>query len=474
MNWCLLSIVILYNFRGIDSQLVVDVKNGVEPDVPEGYSTVAEPTNIISDGKLCDPDVQQYSGYIHFSGFLGDKSYFFWLLESRSAPSTDPLVVWLTGGPGCSSQLALLTENGPCWANEYGNGTIPNEFSWTNKANVIWVDQPAGAGFSSGIWDYGENGVAEDFYDFLQEFYIQLPQYKSHDLYITGESYAGHYIPAISNHIWEKNQEGNGDFEIPLKGLAIGNGLTNTEIQYTAYPDMALDGGKSEGGSLEEGVITNQYEQAIMRAAVEPCTALIRECNAGIPVVSPEACLGAYIVCNYGEQIPYQLSGYNPYDMRIKCEVPPLCYDMSNVDKLLNNAEVKETLGAKGSWTSCNMLANKLYIADYMKNYHNEIANLLENGLEVLIYAGDVDYICNWLGNKMWVKALEWEGKEAFNAAEDEPWIISTGETAGRLRTYQNFQFLQVYNAGHMVPMDKPQAASEMLNSWLAGTLGAF
>ena len=95
------------------------------------------------------------SGYIHFTGFLGDKSYFFWLLESRSNPSTDPLVVWLTGGPGghssscilsfyfiysgCSSQMALLTENGPCWANEYGNGTIPNEFSWTNKANVIWV-----------------------------------------------------------------------------------------------------------------------------------------------------------------------------------------------------------------------------------------------------------------------------------------------------------------------------------------------
>ena len=123
--------------------------------------------------------------------------------------------------------------------------------------NALKVDQPAGAGFSSGIWDYGENGVAEDFYDFLQEFYKQLPQYKDHDLYITGkprinllnnkfnvgESYAGHYIPAISNHIWEKNQEGNGDFEIPLKGLAIGNGLTNTEMQYTAYPDMALDGG---------------------------------------------------------------------------------------------------------------------------------------------------------------------------------------------------------------------------------------
>ena len=61
--------------------------------------------------------------------------------------------------------------------------------------------------------------------------------------YTLGESYAGHYIPAISHHIWEKNQEDNDEFKIPLKGLAIGNGLTNTEIQYTTYPDMALDGG---------------------------------------------------------------------------------------------------------------------------------------------------------------------------------------------------------------------------------------
>ena len=75
--------------------------------------------------------------------------------------------------------------------------------------------------------------------------------------------------------------------------------------------------------------------QDIMKAAVEPCVALIQECNAG-SVVSIEACLGAYIVCNYGEQVPYTHSGYNPYDMRLKCEVPPLCYDFGNIDKFLN------------------------------------------------------------------------------------------------------------------------------------------
>ena len=91
----------------------------------------------LSQLKLCPAFL--YSGYINFSGSLGAKSYFFWLLESRSEPSSDPLVIWLTGGPGCSSQMALLMENGPCLVNKDGNGTTLNEFSWTNKANVMWV-----------------------------------------------------------------------------------------------------------------------------------------------------------------------------------------------------------------------------------------------------------------------------------------------------------------------------------------------
>jgi len=364
-----------------------------------------------------------------------------------------------------------LAENGPCWVNKHGNGTILNEHSWTNKANVIWVDQPAGSGFSSGVYDYNEKGVQQDFYAFLQEFYHQLPQYKNNSLYITGESYAGHYVPAISHYIWEMNKEANENEKIPLEGLAIGNGLTNTEIQYTTYPDMALDGGKSEGGSLQEGVITNRWVQDIMRAGVLPCTALIHECNAG-NIVSIEACVGAFIACNYAETVPYQLSGYNPYDMRIKCEKFPLCYDFGNVESFLNRDDVKETLGAQGNWNSCNMVVNKLFMADFMKSYHKGIPDLLHDGLKVLIYAGDVDYICNWLGNKKWVKALEWDGKEEFNLAEDKPWNLTKGETAGRLRTYKNFQFLQIYNAGHMVPMDQPLAASEMLNSWLEGNLG--
>merc|ERR1712079_903955 len=177
----------LYHFMGITGQLVIDLQNTHESESVlfseqnvNGTGTPTHPTKIISNGKLCDPNVQQHSGYINFEGSLGEKSYFFWLLESRSNPVTDPLVVWLSGGPGCSSQLALFAENGPCTVNEDGSDTIPNPYSWTNKANVIWVDQPAGTGFSSGVYDYGENGVQIDFYAFLQKFATIQEQFFVH------------------------------------------------------------------------------------------------------------------------------------------------------------------------------------------------------------------------------------------------------------------------------------------------------
>merc|ERR1712100_627301 len=168
------------------------------------------------------------------------------------------------------------------------------------------------------------------------------------------------------------------------------------------------------------------------------------------------ACTTAYALCNYGELIPYQLTGYNPYDMRIKCEKPPLCYDFSSVDTFLNTAEVQKAIGATKKWTSCNLLVNKAFSNDFMKNYHMKIPDLLKSGVRALIYAGDVDFICNWLGNKHWTLKLDWPHNDAFNKAEDKPYLVNSKE-AGRLRTSNGFSFMQVYQAGHMVPMDQPE-----------------
>merc|ERR1712194_447811 len=183
---------------------------------------------------------------------------------------------------------------------------------------------------------------------------------------------------------------------------------------------MAYDGGKTKGGSLEKGVITNPVTQAIMKGGVMPCVEAIKACNAG----SSAACMGAFLVCNYAETVPYQFTGMNVYDMRIKCAVPPLCYDFSSVDTFYNNADVQKQLGAKGTWKSCNMMVNAFFRGDYMVNFHEKIPPMLADGIKVLVYAGDVDYICNWLGNKAWTLKLDWQGKAAFNAADDADYMV--------------------------------------------------
>merc|ERR1712232_1118703 len=103
-----------------------------------------------------------------------------------------------------------------------------------------------------------------------------------------------------------------------------------------------------------------------------------------------------------GELVPYQMTGFNPYDMRIKCEKPPLCYDFSSVSTFLNAPDTQKQLGVTKKWESCNMQVNAGFQKDCMKNYHTLIPDMLADGLRVQIYAGDVDYICNWLGNKKW------------------------------------------------------------------------
>jgi len=253
---------------------------------------------------------------------------------------------------------------------------------------------------------------------------------------------------------------------VPLKGAAVGNGLTDPEEQYKWYPDMAKDGGKSEGGSLAKGVITDPTTQAGMKSAVAPCVTQIHECNSG----NTSACTNAYSSCNYGELVPYQMTGYNPYDMRIKCKVPPLCYDFSSVETFLNSQDTQSKLGVNKKWESCNTVVNMGFQHDWMRNYHTKIPDMLADGIKILIYSGDVDYVCNWLGNKKWTLAMEWPHKSDFNAAEDAPYSVG-GKQVGRLRTSNGFHFLQVYQAGHMVPMDQPAVALSMLNGFIGGEL---
>jgi cathepsin A (carboxypeptidase C) len=423
-----------------------------------------EKVHAQGDG-LCDPDVQQYSGYYKLKTGVLPKNYFYWFFEARENPETAPLVLWMTGGPGCSSEVALFGENGPCAVTADGNATTLNPFSWNTNANLLYIDQPAGTGFSYGTGlDHDEAGVAKDMYDFLQQFLKEHSQYQTNDFYTFGESYAGHYVPAVTHEVWANNNDlPIGAILINLKGTGVGNGLTDPQEQYKWYPEMAAS-------TNDHSPVVNKTGYDLMVAATIPCTLAIKNCQ-----TNATACLTATEVCNLGLLEPYQLTGRNVYDMRIPCEVPPLCYDFSNVGIYLARPDVQATLGVAGhKWSDCNhavAIAFELS-GDWMKNYHTMIPDLLESDISVLIYAGDQDYICNWLGNQAWTKALDWEYSLEFNAATPTNVTFGNSTTpAGQLTSAYGFNFFRVFDAGHMVPRDQPEAALNMLNAFTSGKL---
>ncbi len=312
--------------------------------------------------------------------------------------------------------------------------------------------------------DHSEDGVSKDMYDFLQQFFQTHSEYSKNSFFAFGESYAGHYIPAVTHRIWQNNQNlPSGAIEINLKGTSVGNGLTDPEIQYKYYPDMAIstNGHKAAVSKVEYG---------LMKIAVGPCVAAIENCQ-----TNTTACLEATELCNLGLLIPYQATGLNPYDMRVKCAVPPLCYDFSNVGKYLERSDVIAYLGVSGhKWSDCNRAVNLEFelSGDWMHNFQTQIPDQLASGIKVLIYAGDQDYICNWLGNQAWTLGLDWAHKDEFNSATPSNFTAAGGaKPLGMLRTSNGFSFLQFYNAGHMVPRDQPENALAMVNSFLNGSI---
>lgn len=398
---------------------------------------------------LCDT-VEQQAGYFTVGGAAQDKHYFYWYFESRSSPSTDPVLLWMTGGPGCSSELALLFENGPCQPTSDGQSTVINPFSWNNQSNIIYIDQPTGVGFSYGQeGDHNEKEVAEDMYQFLHEFFASKPELSNRELYIFGESYGGHFAPATAARVGKS---------LNLAGLAVGNGLTDPLIQYKYYPEMAYTYAEQKIGKP----VISKLAYELMNAEFPHCKDLIAKCQN-----DTQSCAQAQAYCNTAMVAPYERTGRNVYDIRVPCGPNPLCYDITPVQTFLNLPSTLEALGVHNmkKWSPCNYTVNAAFAYDWMKDFQKDVTALLQNETRVLIYAGDVDFICNWIGNKAWTMALDWTGHDGFNGATDNEWYVG-GKSAGQLRTYLNFSFLRVYDAGHMVPHDQPAVALNMVSQF--------
>ncbi|KAG5419542.1 CPYA [Candida metapsilosis] len=399
--------------------------------------------------------VKQYSGYLDVDD--EDKHFFFWAFESRNDPKNDPVILWLNGGPGCSSTTGLFFELGPSSINK-DIQPVYNPYAWNNNATVIFLDQPVNVGYSYSSSSVSNTVAAgKDVYAFLELFFKQFPQYAKLDFHIAGESYAGHYIPVFASEILSHSKR-----SFNLTSVLIGNGLTDPLTQYEYYEPMAC----GKGG---EPSVLEPEECQSMADAVPRCQSLIKQCYESDSVWS---CVPATVYCNNAEMGPYQKTGRNVYDIRTMCEGSSLCYEgLEYVDTYMNKPEVMKALGAEvSSYESCNFDVNRnfMFAGDWMKPYFKNVIDILQKDLPVLIYAGDKDFICNWLGNQAWTDKLEWSGSKGFSKAPVRKWEVD-GKHAGDVKNYEHFTFLRVFDGGHMVPYDQPENALDMVNRWVSG-----
>lgn len=397
-----------------------------------------------------------YSGYVQVNATY-NSNLFYWLMESQNDPKTDPTILWLTGGPGCSSELAVLFENGAFNVAPNSTSLTLNPYSWNKIANVLYVDSPVGTGFSYTDNDNGyatdEKQVADQMYTLLQAVMTEYPYLnQGQEFFVFGESYAGHYVPAVSERILMGNKKREG-VSINMQGLSIGNGMTFPRTQYSEYADFSLSHGIISMAVKEEvDMIYSQCEQ-LLQSSDPRGTNASNVCNSILDIIQTAA------------------GNINVYDLSKSC-VADLCYQgITDVANYLSQPSVLKALNVAPNftkWESCNTeVYNKIATPDWFNQEEYTIPVLLD-AYRVQIYAGKMDWICNHQGNYKWVSQMDWNGKGEFNAAQRKVWSDVTGkEVKGYQQAYDNLSFVWVNDAGHMVPHDQPANALEMVSHFI-------
>ncbi|KIO02628.1 hypothetical protein M404DRAFT_147747 [Pisolithus tinctorius Marx 270] len=423
----------------------------------------------VMDSGICEttPNVTQYSGYVEVGKNM---SMWFWFFEARNSPETAPFTLWLNGGPGCSSMIGLFQENGPCKVNPDGETTYLNPYSWNNVSNMIYIDQPIGTGFSYGTDAVNSTEAAAPFV--WQAFQVlfesqAFAKYSSREFVFATESYGGHYGPAFVTYFDQQNAkivDGTLDAEsIAVTALLINDGWMDPLIQNIAYYTFA-ENAPGYGQLLSDAVLAN-ISQALWGEG--GCVQQEQACYAAEnSTASDSVCLSADNYCeNY--VLTAAIGDYDPYDLRQNSSAlfPPEYYV-----KYLSIESVKKQIGAETTYKEC---PNRPYFkiintGDDARTWLPELSQLANSGLKTLIWAGDTDIICNWVGNYAVVLAMDWYGKEELNNTLLTN-ITLDGTPIASVANVDNFTFARVFGAGHEVPAFQPAAALEMFTQVIRG-----
>ncbi|CAN1811732.1 Serine carboxypeptidase 24 [Linum perenne] len=385
----------------------------------------------------------QFSGYVTVNEEHG-RALFYWLTEATSSSNNKPLVLWLNGGPGCSSVAYGGSEEiGPFRINKTTSSLFLNKYSWNTEANILFLESPAGVGFSytnttSNLQDSGDARTSQDALVFMLRWMSRFPQYKFRDFYIAGESYAGHYVPQLAKigtvtYWWTHSMISDRSYKSILDHCDFGEDKTSTKCdnavsyamnrefgnidQYSIYTPSCLHPKSGENGT------TSSSSSRFLRMKN---TVLHRP-----------------------------ISGYDP------------CTE-SYAEKYYNRPDVQRAMHANVSgmipykWTACSDVLIK-YWKDSDASMLPTYKELIAAGLRIWVFSGDTDSVVPVTATRFSLSHLNLTVKTRWY-----PWK-SGNQVGGWTEEYEGLTFATVRGAGHEVPLFQPRRAFILFRSFLAG-----
>ncbi|KAL2484976.1 Serine carboxypeptidase-like 34 [Abeliophyllum distichum] len=420
---------------------------------------------------------KQYAGYVNVNQTHG-RALFYWFFEATKNPQKKPLLLWLNGGPGCSSiGYGEAEELGPFFTQKGKPELKFNNNSWNKGANLLFVESPIGVGFSytntsSDIKQLGDTVTAQDSYNFLVNWFRRFPQYKSHEFFLAGESYAGHYVPQLAEVIFDRNKKVSKDAYINLKGFMIGNALLDDEMDQTGMIDYAWDHAVISDHLYHEIKIKCNFSS---EHPSDGCTKALNKYFDVYKIVdmyslySP-TCVNSNFSSTTTRKLP-QIQGVAPRPISNTdgWHKRPSGYDpcLSDYTEIyMNRPDVQKALHANITripypWTHCSN--NISFWRDAPASILPTISKLIAGGLRIWVYSGDTDGRIPVTATRLTLKKLGLKINQDWS-----PWYTDKKQVGGWTVEYEGLMFVTVRGAGHQVPSFKPRQALQLLVHFLA------
>ncbi|XP_021854241.1 serine carboxypeptidase-like 50 [Spinacia oleracea] len=408
------------------------------------------PTIISSSTPFPPESRPTKSGYLIVNSTSKSSIYYTYYEAQQpiiSPLSKTPLLIWLQGGPGCSSMVGNFYELGPYRVN-HKLELEKNHGSWNRVFGLLFLDNPIGTGFSIAASQNeiprDQHGVAKHLFLAIKSFIaLDKPLFGTRPVYITGESYAGKYGPAIGYYIIRRNSEVQESDRVNLGGVAIGNGLTDPITQVMTHGLNAYYSG-----------LVNEKQRRKLEEAQREVVKLVKEEKWSEATDSRNALLNELQKMT-GLATLYDMTRKTPYESYL-------------VERFLSNPEVKAVLKVNRTiiWEECSDAVSEVLHEDVMKSVKFMVEFLLQKKSKVLLYQGQRDLRDGVVSVEAWMKKLKWEGIDKFEDQERKVWKVK-GEVAGYVQKWGSLTLAVVLGAGHFVPTDQPVNSQVMIEDWV-------